>query len=274
MALQKDPTPYTDINELLDILLCQMQKILGNKLVGLYLYGSLVTGDFDKDISDIDLLAVTTSDIDDKEFDDLQKMHHDFVTIHKQWDERIEIAYLSVTALKTFKLLRSKIAIISPGEPFHVKEAGNDWTINWYVVHEKGIALFGPSPKTLIDPISKEEFIHAVQAQTKAWDEWINHMYKRKSQAYAILTMCRAFFSYKKGEFASKKQASLWAEKELPQWSALIQNARLWREALSDEQVDHDATRPETLQFFRFVISQCEKDPKQTYDASVLFQEQ
>ncbi|KKU23014.1 MAG: hypothetical protein UX35_C0012G0001, partial [Microgenomates group bacterium GW2011_GWA1_46_15] len=40
-------TPYSDVNRLLNTLLTRMQSILHDKLVGLYLYGSLVTGDFD-----------------------------------------------------------------------------------------------------------------------------------------------------------------------------------------------------------------------------------
>ena len=56
------PTSYLDMNALLDNLLFQMQQVLGANLVGLYLYGSLVTGDFNPECSDIDLLAVTGSD--------------------------------------------------------------------------------------------------------------------------------------------------------------------------------------------------------------------
>ena len=62
-------TPYSDVNRLLNTLLTRMQSILHDKLVGLYLYGSLVTGDFDHDISDIDLLTVTSVDIDELEFE-------------------------------------------------------------------------------------------------------------------------------------------------------------------------------------------------------------
>ncbi len=82
--LQTNPTPYADINELLEILLSEMQKILGEKLVGLYLYGSLVIGDFDPTISDIDLVAALASDLDDKEFEAMQKMHVDFAYQHKE----------------------------------------------------------------------------------------------------------------------------------------------------------------------------------------------
>jgi len=256
--LQTNPTPYADINELLEILLSEMQKILGEKLVGLYLHGSLVIGDFDPTISDIDLVAALASDLDDKEFEVLQKMHVDFAYQHKEWDDRIEVCYLSIADLQTVKTGTSQVTNISPGEPFHKRETSIEWLISWYVVRETSITLFGPSPKTIIEPISKDEFIQTIRAHANAWDEWIHDMHNRKSQAYAFLTMCRALYTLKYGEQVSKKQAALWAEKEFPEWASLIENALLWREAWRDENVDHDATFQETLRFVHFAVSQCE----------------
>jgi len=256
--LQTNPTPYADINELLEILLSEMQKILGEKLVGLYLYGSLVIGDFDPTISDIDLVVALVSDLDDKEFEALQKMHVDFAHQHKEWDDRIEVCYISLAALHAVKTGTSQVANISPGEPFHKRETSIEWLISWYVVRETSITLFGPSPKTIIEPISKDEFLQVIRTHAKAWDEWIHEMHNRKSQAYAILTMCRALYTLNYGEQVSKKQAALWAEKEFPEWASFIENALLWREAWRDENVDHDATFPDTLRFVRFAVMECE----------------
>jgi hypothetical protein len=258
--LPADPTPYADINQLLELLLSGMQKILGAKLIGLYLYGSLVIGDFDPNISDIDLVAALSSDIDDKEFGALQKMHDDFAKKFMEWDGRIEVCYISVAALHAVRSSTSQIANISPGEPFHRRESSREWLTDWYVVREKGIPLFGPSPKSIIEPISKDEFIQSVKANAKEWREWIHDMQNRKSQAYAILTMCRALYTFKHGEQVSKKQAAIWTEQEFPEWSSLIQNALLWREDWRNEQVDHAETFPETLRFIHFAISQIEKE--------------
>lgn len=258
--LPADPTPYADINQLLELLLSGMQKILSAKLIGLYLYGSLVIGDFDPNISDIDLVAALSSDIDDKEFGALQKMHDDFAKKYKEWDDRIEVCYISVAALHAVRSHTSQIVNISPGEPFHRRESSKEWLTDWFVVREKGIPLFGPSPKTVIEPISKDEFIRSVKANAKAWRVWINDMHTRKSQAYAILTLCRALYAYKNGEQVSKKQAALWAEQEFPEWSKVIQNALLWREDWRNEQVDHAETFPETLEFVHLAISQFKKE--------------
>lgn len=250
------PTPYSDINQLLDILLREIKSILGEKLVGLYLDGSLVLGDFDHDTSDIDLVAALSSDMNDDEFEELKNMHANFAQQHKAWEDRIEVCYISTAALGSVKSRTTSIANISPGEPFHRRESNIEWIMNWYVLQEKSMTLFGVPPKTIVEPISKYEFTQAIKAHINSWRKYIDDMHKRKGQAYAILTMCRALYAIKNGEQASKKQAAQWTMKKLPEWSNLIKNAILWREARNDDQVDHGATFPETKKFVLFVIDQ------------------
>jgi predicted nucleotidyltransferase len=254
-------TAYPDINGMLEDLLARIQAILGQKLVGVYLYGSLVWGDFDPDISDIDLLVVIASELDDGEFSALDRMHLDVVGKRMRGEDRLEIAYVPVAALRTFKARASTIAIISPGEPFHLKEAGVDWLINWYTVQEQSVTLFGPAPTTLIDPISKEEYLRAVRRQVQDWGEWVYHGRDRPWQAYTILTMCRALYAVTHGRQASKRQAALWAQQELPQWSPLIGDALAWRAAWRDDVADPEATFPETVRFVQFIIGQVTGQP-------------
>ncbi len=249
-------TPYADINRLLESLLSHMRHIFQERLAGLYLYGSLTTGDFDPESSDVDLLAAISSDVSDTEFEALRDMHRDFARDHPEWEDRVEVAYLSVTALRTFRSERSPIAVISPGEPFHMKEAGRDWLINWYIVRERGTALFGPPAKTIIPPITKEEFVQAVRDHAAGWGGWVDDVRDRKGQAFAILTMCRALHVHRTGEQASKRQAALWAQAELPERSRLIQSALAWRQAWREEHVDHGATYAETIRFVNFVRDQ------------------
>jgi predicted nucleotidyltransferase len=242
-----------DVNELLDDLLSRIRYVLRANLVGVYLYGSLVTGDFDRESSDIDLLAATSSDASELEIDALRHMHHALAVERPEWDDRLDVSYLSVTALQTFRSQLSQLVIVSPGEPFHVKEVGKDWLMNWYMVREKGVALFGPSPKAIIPSITAEEFVQAVREYAAAWGEYVRYKRERKDQAYAILTMCRALYVHRTGNQVSKKCAALWAQEELPQWSELIEKALMWREAWRDTKVDHAATYPETVRFVNSV---------------------
>ena len=261
--METNATPYADINELLDQLLSRMQAILGEKLIGLYIFGSLVAGDFDYNSSDIDMIAAISSGLDEKEFEQLEAMHLNIMNHYKQWNDRIEIGYIAVEHLQKAQTYHS-IALLSPGEPFHIKVAENDWLINRSVLYEKGITLFGPPPQIISAPISQELRIHAVQKRMQKWRDWIEQSggkEKRPGQAYMILTMCRMLYTFRQGKFVSKKQAALWAMKELPEWSSLIHNALLWRDDFRNENVDHDSTVPETLRFVHFILDECENAP-------------
>jgi predicted nucleotidyltransferase len=241
-----------EINQLLDVLLTELQDILKDRLVGFYLYGSLVWGDFDVDISDIDLLAATASDITGDEFNALQQMHDNLAAQFPNWDNRIEVQYFSAAGLKTFKTQSHPMGNISPGEPFHIITAGREWLMNWYFVQEFGITLFGPPPDTLIDHVTHDEFIQRVRDDAVAWRERINHLGNATAQSYAILTLCRGLYTVAHRQHVSKRQAVEWASIEFPQWSTLIQNALIWRKNPSYG----TANLTETQQFTRFLIDQ------------------
>ena len=252
-------------NKILLILVEEIQNSLGEKLVGLYLYGSLATGDFDKDISDIDLLAVLKRDLNDFEFNNLQKMHLDFANKYRDWNNRIEVQYLSKKALKTFKTKDSHAAVISPGEKFHTKIIGKHWLINWYIVREKGITIFGPDPKTIIASISTKEFIDSNKEHVKNWANWDKDMKSKKAQSYAILTLCRALYADRFKEHTSKKTAAKWAIKNLPQWSGLINKALRWRYEEKDYKTSKD-TYLETEKFVNSIIYLMKKFIFKEYD--------
>ena len=253
-------TPHENINNLLNSLLSSIQQVLGKKLVGLYLYGSSTAGDFDPDLSDIDLLAAVQTDTTDKEFSELEKMHDDFIRKYPNWKDRIEVAYLSLHGLKTFKNERSQIVVISPGEPLNIKDAGDDWLINWYVIQQNGIALFGPNQSTLIPNISKEEYINWVKKQALSWRKRINEFDEqstRGSAAYAVFTLCRAMYAAKYGRQVSKKYALSWAKKEFPQWTSLLKSAQHWRKKQWEAKKDTiESELPKVIEFVHFAVDQ------------------
>jgi hypothetical protein len=261
------PTIYPHINVLLDRLLSRIQAVLDGKLVGLYLDGSLVLGDFDQDASDIDLTAVLTADIDDQEFEALKRMHDDFVSDHPKWHDRIEVCYISRHALNTVKSQQHPIVNISPGEPFHRLTSRREWLLSWYLIRERGITLLGPPPRTIIEPISHDEFIQSVRDHVRSWLEWVAPMRTRGAQAYAILTLCRALYACTCGEQTSKRQAALWAAAALPEWSALILSALAWRQAAAVDEADDRASYQDTVRcvnaVVQRVVSDAEGQPRQ-----------
>src|SRR5215207_9309626 len=67
--------PMDVVRALLEELTGRVQRAIGAKLLGLYLWGSYVVGDFDPRLSDLDLVAVLTTDLDEPEFAALRAMH-------------------------------------------------------------------------------------------------------------------------------------------------------------------------------------------------------
>lgn len=69
------PTPYPEANAVLQALLAGVQSVLGERLVGLYVHGSLAGGDFDPQRSDVDFLVVTTDELPGQVLAALEAMH-------------------------------------------------------------------------------------------------------------------------------------------------------------------------------------------------------
>ncbi|HAT8894505.1 TPA: DUF4111 domain-containing protein, partial [Legionella pneumophila subsp. pneumophila] len=112
------------------------------------------------------------------------------------------------------------------GEPFHLKKAGTDWLINYYLLQRNSLILYGPSAKSIIAPVSNSEFIEHVKKQAIEWHDWVVHTRNSLGyQYYAVLTLCRALYVLHHQAQGSKLKAGTWAKNEFPKWRALIQRA-------------------------------------------------
>ena len=235
-----------------------VNTILRDNVIGVYLYGSLVTGDFDANISDIDLVVVMTRALDDDRFQRLRQLHQQVIDSYPDWNDRLELAYITRDALKTYRHKSSRIAIMSPGEPFHQLRAGADWLISWYPLRENGVALFGPSVATLIDPITKDEYVDAVQEHIVSYRRALDSPQSKSNLSYIVLTTVRGLYTVLHRQPPSKIKAAAWATKSFPQWEALIERALLWRR---DPAIDSLTTAEIQPQVRNFVIAMLDNLP-------------
>src|SRR5437870_6374635 len=116
-----------------------IREVLGEDLVGIYLSGSAATGGFDTDVSDLDLVAVTAAPADRIDLAGLKAMHGEFIRERLDWVDRIEAVYVGRVTLASFRTSTDSMAVISPGEPFHIRsDAPVRWLQNWYLIREDG----------------------------------------------------------------------------------------------------------------------------------------
>jgi hypothetical protein len=247
---------YPAAAHILAELLRAIQAVLGEKLAAFYVYGSFATGDFTEGISDLDTTAVLKEELDEEDLAKLAAMHADFASRHPAWRDRIETQYVSVSALRNFCTVRHPMANISPGEPFHLIEGGAEWLSNWWMIRVHGITLYGAPPTEVIPPIADEEFFDVIASYVREAPEWALPYTAPGSQAYTILTMCRALFTLRHRRHTSKQAAAIWAREAYPQWADLIDKAVYWRENSATTQDDPAAFFPRTLAFVDFAVKE------------------
>ncbi len=222
---------------------------LRDNLVGVYLYGSLITGDFDASTSDLDLVVVLREPLDEARFEALQRLHANVIKGRPEWQDRLELAYISQRGLRRFRSETSTIGIISPGELFHMIQAGSDWLISWYALREDGVALLGPPIESLVDPISARDYLRAVQEHIESYRDMDTGAANAATLSYATLTVARGLFTLCHGQPTSKIKAAAWVQEIFPHWSPLIQLALAWRVDPRRDPRALDEVRPRVAAF-------------------------
>ena len=253
------PTPYPDVNAILGLLLAEVRAALGDRFVGMYLYGSLSSGDFDPGSSDVDFLVATEGELPDEALAALEAMHARIAASGLPWVTRLEGSYIPRAALRRYDASDARHPSIGTDWAFGVGHHDSSWVIQRHLVRESGVVVAGPPPRTLIDPVSPDELRAAVLGTLRGyWARQLRapeQLRARHYQAFAILTMCRALYTLERGEVVSKPVAAAWAREALgAHWAPLIERALAWRP-------DH---RPgdvaETLRFIRYTIERADRD--------------
>jgi len=235
------------IDQLLAILLSELPARLPANLAGLYLRGSLVSGDFRPESSDIDLLAVTYRRVNEEEFARLADLHRAIDESDHPFAKRVEIAYIEAPALRRYEP-GQRFPSLGQGETLEWKEHYANWILERWMLREEGIALFGPLPAALIEPVAHEDLSSAVRSRLHDWAEWaadINDPEWRlpnRHKFYVVETMCRALYTLATGEIVSKPQSIAWARQDLPEpWRALVERSLSWQ---LDDTVDENLIVP------------------------------
>ena len=253
------PTPYSDVNEVLNMLLKNVKEILGEQFIGMYLYGSLSSGDFNPETSDIDFLVVTRTILPEETITELEEMHNQTWATSLKRAGKLEGAYVPQALIRRHDPQGAGCPTINEGR-FYVAPLGSDWTIQRHVVREQGVVVEGPEPVALIDPVGPGEIRASVVGTLEEWwfpmlddPSWLRE-HEPAYRAFAVITMCRVLHALEHGMIASKPQAIQWAQANL---------GDPWRQSITTAVVisnheDQDIPLHETLNFIRFVKSNLE----------------
>ena len=254
-----NPTHHPDVNEILDFLLRKVSEILKDQLVGMYLFGSLANGGFDKD-SDIDILFVTKAEIANEIIPALRTMHEKISTLDSPWACQLEVSYIPVKPLRRYDPSSNKHPHLDrgKGEKLRIMQHDSDWIIQRFILRERGITIIGPDTKSLIDLVSSGDLKLAVVDIMNSWIKgFLNDACILSTcgyQSYTVLTLCRILHTFRYGTIVSKPIAADWARENLDQrWKPLIKRAWIGRQNPGTLAGQEDIKA--TLEMIKYVIN-------------------
>jgi len=227
-------TAYPAIDEVLAALLAGSRALLGDDLFGMYLFGSLTSGGFDEQTSDIDFVVVTRSDPTAR-LSELGALNRRLQASGSPWAARLEGSFLPRRVFEDFNPAAATFPTIGMGGWYGLDHKGIERAIQRFLLREHGVVLAGPHPRSFIGPIDPQ----ALKAETLDvvhgwWQSQLDdpvRLKRRGYQAYAVLTMCRALFTLETGGVASKPEAARWARPRVPdEWRGPIDRALVWRD--------------------------------------------
>ncbi len=242
MSESPSPTPYADVNAVLNEFRVNISALLGDQLVGIYVIGSLALGAFDPLRSDVDFVAVTDTAIGDSLFLELERMHASFAAGRSPWAKKVEAVYVPQTALRRNASGAEQYPQIERDTTLFKAPLESGWVFQRYTLREHGLVLCGPGPRTLIDPIDPEDMRAAVAVMSGLWLEqarhdpdWLDWARERDNHVFVILTLCRMLYSLAKGAVAAKPVAAQWAQTALAEpWATLIATSLTKRDENSE----------------------------------------
>lgn len=249
------PTVYPEINLLLGELLAGVKSALREQFVGMYLYGSLSSGDFNLDTSDVDFLVVTEGELPKERVLELEMLHQRLWTSGLKWAAKLEGAYAPRQTIRRHDPSAPPCPSVNERQ-FYVARLGSDWVIQRHILRECGVVVAGPSAAELIAPVSGEEIRASVIQIMKEWWEpmlhnpaWLDER-GPEYKVYAVVSMCRVLYTLEHKEIASKPVSARWAIQQVDEAQRQqIEDALVWK---SGTEWNH--TLDEALELIRYGV--------------------
>lgn len=200
-------------SEILDSLNREYQKLLGDKLIGIYVHGSIAFGCFHWDQSDIDLIIVVKEDLSY----DTKISLLSFLQTLQLPRKGIEISFVLESVCRSFLyptpfLLHYSNRWIPSFQKDPVQYCkmmqgvDSDLAAHFMVIHKAGIVLYGKPIEEVFGPVPAADYADSILRDIENAREEIE-----ENPIYVILNLCRVIAYFTNGDVLSKQQGGEWA---------------------------------------------------------------
>lgn len=265
--------PYPELREVLNIFAAEIRTALAENLIGIYLVGSLATGDFDLD-SDVDFLVVTETELTKTFICSLQDIQKKVHNIDCYPAKHLEGSYISIGDLNNWSTVGEKeLYYFDNGSTmFEQSIHDNKWHVRW-ILRERGITLIGQNPETILESIPLDELFKEIKTTMlrvmEVFEDEINRplsfLNSQFGQPFAVLTYCRMLHTLNTGTVQSKKAGAKWTKKFVDRkWIKIIDQAWDEREGVrfgvKIGQRAEQKSLYETLEFMKYSVTLIENN--------------
>ncbi len=203
-------------------------RVLGSNAYALYLSGSLTSGDFDKDSSDIDFMVITRSDISLDEVDQLKGSYRDLRSSGNWWDSRTEGIFLPRAFCQEPTLMPTKHYVLKTNGEYMKSQERSDWIVQLKLVEQSGVRLGGDGSidSDMMVSIGDEQIKQiATMSSIPFVERPDTNNQPMRTTALHVLSVCRVAYTNMTGEICSKVRAADWATQIFPDYADIIRQA-------------------------------------------------
>lgn len=233
-------TPFADLDDVLARLVEGTREALGPDLLGIYLSGSFALGDADAG-SDVDFLVVTRTFLTGPQQAAVQALQCTLYDSSAHWGKHLEGSYFPADLLRHPDPARTPVPYFNHGSRDLESSDHDNTLVVRRVTREHGLALAGPPPRELIDPVDPADLRAEVRTLLRRWGRallgesedssggWVwtpDGLNNDWLQPLVVLLMTRMLQTLDTGQVHSKKAAVAWAERHAPEWAPLL--GRAW----------------------------------------------
>lgn len=213
-----------EVSDALDGYAGEMRGLFDNdELIGVYLYGSVVSGDYRPGVSDVDVVVLHRNDPDDELRRNLAAAHQR-PGRHAGFD-RLDVSFVPLRLVGTYG--DDTLPYLRDGR-FHGAGGGDLNMVTWRSLRERGVALRGVPPAEVVPPVSCGDLAENMRVNLAFLAGRMPAYVAMgvEETVFGILSICRVLYTLRTGDLIGKIAAARWAlDNTEPRWRPLIQLA-------------------------------------------------
>lgn len=216
--------------EILEVIKHSYDNILKDKLLGIYVHGSIAFNCFNWNKSDIDFIVVVKEKLNQSEKEALitELIQLDQLCPPKGFEMSVVLeavcksfAYPTPFELHYSNMYKERAIKDLKGYCMQMQGVDKDLAAHFTIIKAVGIVLYGKEINEVFSEVPKSFYIDSILEDVKDASENI-----KEEPVYFILNLCRVLAYLEDGSIVSKEQGGKWGIQKLPEhYTSFVKSA-------------------------------------------------